>query len=51
MDSNSIAILQDYQSSVDISFKKMEKTSKEFEGADTSQQNLSINSLKKEAVL
>ena len=49
MDSNSIAILQDYQSSVDISFKKMEKTSKEFDGADTSQQNLAINSLKKEA--
>ena len=49
MDSNSIAILQDYQSSVDISFKKMDKTSKEFEGADTSQQNLAINSLKKEA--
>ena len=48
MDTNSVAILQDYQSSIDISFKKMEKTSKEFEGADSSQQNLAINSLKKE---
>lgn len=48
MDNNSVAILQDYQSSIDISFKKMEKTSKDFDGADSSQQNLAINSLKKE---
>jgi len=48
MDNNSIAILQDYQSSIDTSYKKMEKSIKEFDGADQSQQNLAINSLTNE---
>ena len=48
MDNNSIAILQDYQSSIDSSFKKMEKSSKQFNGSDQSQQNLIISSLNTE---
>ena len=43
MDSNSIAILQDYQSSIDTSFKKIEKSTKDFDVSDQSQQNLIIN--------
>ena len=46
MDGNSIAILQDYQSSIDYSFKKMDKSLKEFPQSDQSQQNLILNSLK-----
>lgn len=50
MDNNSIATLQDYQSSIEYIFKKMEKNFKEFDGADTSQQNLALNSLNQESV-
>lgn len=45
MDSNSIAILQDYQSSIDTSFKKIDKSTKDFEVSDQSQQNLIINNV------
>ena len=45
MDSNNIAILEDYKYAIDNSFKKMEKLTKEFEGADQSQQNLILNNL------
>ena len=48
MDNNTIAILEDYQSKIDMAFKKIEKIIREFEGADSSQQNLAINSLKKD---
>ncbi len=48
MDSNSVAMLQDYQSSCDSSFKKIEKYSKEFETADQSQQNLLTNNISTE---
>ena len=48
MDSNSVAMLQDYQSSCDSSFKKIEKFSKEFETADQSQQNLLTNNISTE---
>ena len=43
MDSNSMAILQDYQSSIDTSFKKIEKFTKDYQGSDQSQQNLIMN--------
>ena len=43
MDSNSIAILEDYKFSIDNSFQKMDKSMKEFEGADQSQQNMIIS--------
>ena len=45
MDNNNIAILEDYKYAIDNSFKKMEKLTKEFEGADQSQQNLILNNL------
>ena len=48
MDNNSIAILQDYQSSIDASFKKIERLFSEAEGADLSQQNLAMNNIKME---
>jgi len=48
MDNNSIAILQDYESSIESSFKKMEKSAKSFEGSDQSQQNLIITTLNNE---
>ena len=48
MDNNSIAILEDYKSAIDTSFKKMEKSSKNFDASDQSQQNLILNSLNKD---
>ena len=45
MDNNSIAILQDYQSSIETSFKKIERLFNEAEGADLSQQNLAMNNI------
>lgn len=48
MDSNCIAILQDYQSSIDIAFNKIEKYIKDYEGSDQSQQNLIVNNATKE---
>ena len=48
MDNNSIAILQDYQSSIESSFRKMDRTSQSFDVSDTSQKNLIINSIKNE---
>ena len=48
MDNNSIAILQDYQSSIDFSFKKIERLFTEAENSDLSQKNLSMNSLTSE---
>ena len=48
MDNNSIAILQDYQSSIDLSFKKMERLFNEAENADLSQKNLAINNINSE---
>lgn len=48
MDSNSIAILEDYKFSIDNSFQKMDKSMKEFEGADQSQQNMIISVLNNE---
>ena len=38
-----MAILQDYQSSIDTSYKKIEKFTKDYEGSDQSQQNLIMN--------
>jgi len=43
MDSKNIAILEDYKFSIDNSFQKMDKSMKEFEGADQSQQNMIIS--------
>ena len=48
MDINGIATLQDYKSSIETSFKKMEKLFNEAEGADQSQQNLAIGSINSE---
>ena len=48
MDNNSIAILQDYQSSIEGSFKKIERLFNEALGADQSQQNLAMNNIKTE---
>ena len=48
MDNNNIAILQDYQSSIDASFKKMDKLSNEFPTADQSQRNLIMNNFNNE---
>ena len=48
MDNNSIAILQDYQSSIKTSFKKIERLFGEEEGADLSQQNLAMNNINSE---
>ena len=48
MDINGIATLQDYKSSIETSFKKMEKIFNEEEGADQSQQNLAIGSINSE---
>ena len=48
MDNNSIAILQDYQTSIESSFKKIERLFNEAEGADLSQQNLAMNNIKLE---
>ena len=48
MDNNSIAILQDYQSSIKTSFKKIERLFGEAEGADLSQQNLAMNNINSE---
>ena len=48
MDNNSIAILQDYQSSIDLSFKKMERLFNEAENADLSQKNLAMNNINSE---
>ena len=48
MDNNSIAILQDYQSSIDFSFKKIERLFTEAENSDLSQKNLSMNSITSE---
>jgi hypothetical protein len=45
MDNNSIAMLKDYQSAIESSFKKMEKTSQNFELSDQSQQNIILNTL------
>ena len=48
MDNNSIAILQDYKSSIDFSFKKIERLFTEAENSDLSQKNLSMNSITSE---
>ena len=48
MDNNSIAVLQDYQTSIDSSFKKIERLFTEVEGADLSQQNLASNNINNE---
>ena len=48
MDNNSIAILQDYQSTIESSFKKMDKSSETFDISDQSQQNLIINNIQNE---
>jgi hypothetical protein len=45
MDSNSIAILEDYKSAIDTSFMKMEKSAKNFDESDQSQQNIILNTL------
>ena len=45
MDNNSIAILEDYKSAIDTSFMKMEKSAKNFDESDQSQQNIILNSL------
>jgi hypothetical protein len=45
MDSNSIAILEDYKSAIDASFMKMEKSAKNFDESDQSQQNIILNTL------
>ena len=45
MDSNSIAILEDYKSAIDTSFMKMEKSAKNFEESDQSKQNIILNTL------
>ena len=48
MDNNSIAILQDYQSSIENSFKKIERLLNDAEGAELSQQNLAVNNINNE---
>ena len=48
MDNNSIAILQDYQSSIDSSFKKIERLLNDAAGAELSQQNLAVNNINNE---
>ncbi len=48
MDNNSIAVLQDYQTSIDSSFKKIERLFTDVEGADLSQQNLASNNINNE---
>ena len=48
MDNNSIAVLQDYQTSIESSFKKIERLFTEVEGADLSQQNLASNNINNE---
>lgn len=48
MDNNNVAMLQDYQYSLEQSFKKIDKIIKEIADADQSQQNLGINSYDKE---
>ena len=45
MDNNSIAMLQDYQSSIEASFKKIERLFNESEGAEQSQINLASNNI------
>ena len=48
MDNNSIAVLQDYQTSIESSFKKIERLFTDVEGADLSQQNLASNNINNE---
>ena len=48
MDNNSIAILQDYQSSIETSFKKIERLLNYAAGAELSQQNLAVNNINNE---
>ena len=48
MDNNSIAILQDYQSSIETSFKKIERLLNDATGAELSQQNLAVNNINNE---
>ena len=48
MDNNSIAILQDYQSSIETSFKKIERLLNDAAGAELSQQNLAVNNINNE---
>ncbi len=48
MDNNSIAMLQDYQSSIDASFKKIDRLFNESEGAEQSQINLASNNINSE---
>jgi hypothetical protein len=48
MDNNSIAILQDYQSSIESSFKKIERNLNDAEGVELSQQNLAVNNINNE---
>ena len=45
MDSNNIAMLEDYKFAIDTSYKKMERLTNEFNGADQSQQNIVLNNL------
>ena len=48
MDNNSIAILKDYQSSIENSFKKIERLFYESSEADPSQKNISMNNINSE---
>lgn len=48
MDNNSIAMLQDYQSSIEASFKKIDRLFNESEGAEQSQINLASNNINSE---
>ena len=48
MDNNNVAMLKDYQNSIENSFKKMDKIFKDLNGADQSQQNLGIGSINSE---
>ena len=48
MDNNSIAILQDYQTSIEASFKKIERLLNDAAGAELSQQNLAVNNINNE---
>ena len=48
MDNNSIAILQDYESSIETSFKKIERLLNDASGAELSQQNLAVNNINNE---
>jgi len=48
MDNISIAILQDYQSSIKTSLEKIESLLKDGDGAELSQKYLAVNNINKE---